>query len=115
MFQANKNNGFSDFFTNPSDIPVAIFEIHWPKGGRVIERFDSVVNAQRTFVENDDKAVLINFTDIDQFYRVDAVGLLITGNRLAKAMGPILPDPIVQNLSTDTASTIIELTGEASC
>ena len=90
LFQANKNNGGVHLFSDPSDIPVAIFELgFWPGG----EFKDRVVSAQNAFVENDGKAVVIKSDDLNRFYHLDAVSLLITGSRLYDAWSPILPDP----------------------
>jgi hypothetical protein len=86
MFRANPGGRFG----TPSDIPVAIFELHhWPSG----EQKDRIVEAQKAFVENDGNAVLIESKDLSQFFHLDPVSLVITGNRLANTWSTILPDP----------------------
>jgi hypothetical protein len=68
------------------------------------------MEAQKEFVENDDKAVLIEFEDLsEQFYHLDPVALLITGNRLANTWSTILPDPdYVLPSKYDDDDTIVE-------
>ncbi len=88
---SGQSNLEGQLFATPSDIPVmALFAIHWRPEG---ERRARIVETQKAFVEHDDNAVLIEFEDLGQFYHVDPVGLLITGNRLATIWSPILPDP----------------------
>jgi hypothetical protein len=86
IFRANPDGQF----ITPSDIPVAIFALHhWPQGEQKVR----IVEAQKAFVENDDNAVLIESEDLSQFFHLDPVSLLITGNRLANTWSTILPDP----------------------
>jgi hypothetical protein len=86
IFRANPDGQF----ITPSDIPVAIFALHhWPQG----EQRGRIVEAQKAFVESDDNTVLIESEDLSQFYHLDPVSLLITGNRLANTWSTILPDP----------------------
>jgi len=81
-------------FSQPSDIPVIIVEL----GGWIY--FDvskTVVEAQRTFVANDPKALLVETGGSDnekkqlsKFYHFDSASLLIIGYRIAKKLKKLL-------------------------
>jgi len=90
-------------FTDPSDVPVAIFELgYWPHN---IYR-ERVVHAQQTFVAKDANAVLIKLDDLFSHYHFDPVALMISGFRLARALTPLLEplykSTILENLEVTT-------------
>lgn len=84
-------------FLTPSDVPVAIFELgFWPHS----QFRERLVKAQQTFVANDANSVLIKTDDLCRNYHLEAVSLMITGFRLARALTPLL-DPLYSGTILD--------------
>ncbi len=83
----------SSKFSSPSDVPVVIVEL-----GRWIWNIDTaIILAQRTFVENDNNAVLVKTGAGDdpleimtEFYHYDSASQLVIGSRIAWAMAKVL-------------------------
>ena len=68
------------FNNDPTQVPVAIFQIgSWPGG----DRGDRIREAQSTFVSRDSRSILIPTSDLAKFYHFDAPSQLIMGSRLA--------------------------------
>jgi len=88
-----KYGTFKMRFNSPADVPVVICELgHW-----IAQKDTTVIEAQRAFVENDPKALLVptgagpeESKKMSKFYHYDAASQLIIGNRVAKAMAFLL-------------------------
>jgi len=93
IFDASKNNG-STRFDSPSDIPVVIVELGcWI----YCDGNTGVTEAQRSFVESDKNAMLVETGGSDddnekmaKFYHYDSAALLIIGSRIAKILAKLL-------------------------
>lgn len=87
----------SSKFASVSDIPVVIVEMGYWIDGLGPKRFgQNVIDAQNSFVANDDNAILVKTgagdddMNLSGFYHYDAASQLIIGRRIAKAMARIL-------------------------
>jgi len=86
----------SSKFKSPADVPVIIVEL----GNWIYLDIDqTVINAQRTFVENTENTVLVKSgvhknpnKRLSKFYHFNAASQLIIGQRIAKAMAKLLKD-----------------------
>lgn len=81
-------------FQSVEEIPVIIVELgYWIDN---IEDGKTVIQAQKTFVQNDPNAKLVKsgagemIENLSEFYHYDSASLLIVGLRIAKAMAALL-------------------------
>jgi hypothetical protein len=76
------------FYASPTDIPVVIVNIHWPSG----QRYDRVVKANRNVAQRNSRTVLVETNDIGGFFHLNAVGLFVVGDRIAKKLAGLLSE-----------------------
>jgi len=80
------------FYASAADIPIAIVRIHWPNGPSARERFNRIVDAQRSFAENDSRATFVDTSELRGNYHLNAGGLFVVGDRIAQQLAPLLND-----------------------
>jgi Carbohydrate esterase, sialic acid-specific acetylesterase len=114
------HGGTADHWSSPAHIPVVIVETgYWPRlaytDQHVREAGQRVVAAQNAFVENDPCAAIVQTVDLCRYYHFDPPSQLIIGDRVAKAMVPLLtqcgptppsssPSTAPSNVGTDAPS-----------